>query len=190
VCKGSGKNYAEHGRSSLLDLGSQHSRMRSVYSPDYWVLYILTTSGQLFLSNGCQVELSRCTRSYSACFLIFTFTFVSRESAVENTRIESERRLYQTIRTMPPRGFVAEFARYHEQCFKAVRALERTPEARRNQVVEVIRLILWSIASLARKYDAAIDATYGANVMLYFESPGKWTEYSGQGRFSSPNALR
>jgi len=114
-----------------------------------------------------------------SCFLIFAFTFVSRESAVEKGRIESERRLDQTIRTMPPRGFVAEFARYYEQCFKAVRALEKAPEAKRNQVVEVIRLILWSIASLARKYDAALDATYGANLMFYFESPRKWAEYSG-----------
>src|SRR5882724_4148076 len=55
------------------------------------------------------------------CFLVFGITFLSRERAVERNRSEAERRLDQTIRTMPPRGFVTEFARYYEQCFKGAR---------------------------------------------------------------------
>jgi len=103
-------------------------------------------------------------------FLIFAFTFLSREWSVDRQRVESEKRLEETIRTMPPRGYVLEFARYFELCHKAVRALESEASPTREQIRPVVRIVLSSIAHLARRFDGAEGSMYAANIMLYFEN--------------------
>jgi len=120
------------------------------------------------------------------CLLIFGFSFLSREWAVQELQQESEKRLSQsyqtlteTMATMPPRGFVLELGEYYTQCYRVVRALQRTtPNGA--QIEQVIQLILRSIASLARKFDAEHGACYGANVMLHFASPAAWSAFSGE----------
>jgi len=112
-------------------------------------------------------------------FLIFAFTFLSREWSVDKQRVESEKRLEETIRTMPPRGFVLEFARYFEQCHKAVRALEKEEKATREQIRPIVRVVLSSIAHLARRFDGAEGSMYAANIMLYYLNAQSWRDNSG-----------
>jgi hypothetical protein len=112
-------------------------------------------------------------------FLIFAFTFLSREWSVDRQRVESEKRLEETIRTMPPRGYVLEFARYFELCHKAVRALEGEANPTRDQIRPVVRVVLSSIAHLARRFDGAEGSMYAANIMLYFENSSAWKANSG-----------
>lgn len=113
------------------------------------------------------------------CFLVFAFTFLSREWAVDKVRESSEQKLEDTIRTMPPRGFVVEFAQYFGQCHKAVKALDLIASPSRDQIARVARMLLSSVAHLARKYDAAQGATYAANVMIYWETVAHWQKYMG-----------
>ncbi len=112
-------------------------------------------------------------------FIVFAFTFLSREWAADRLRAESERRLEDTIRTMPPRGFVLEFAQYFQQCHRATRAVENAASPKTDQIREAVCLTLSSVVHLASKYDAADGATYAANIMLYFESADAWKKYSG-----------
>jgi hypothetical protein len=113
-----------------------------------------------------------------SCFIVFAFTFLWRERSLDSLREKSARRLEETIRTMPPRGFVSEFAKYHAQCHKAVRGLDAEQKPTPEQVREVIRMLLSSFAHLARKYDAAHEATYSANIMLYFQNVDAWRQYA------------
>jgi hypothetical protein len=89
---------------------------------------------------------------------------------------------------------VLELAGYYQRCHKAVRALHEEPGHHPEKLERVIRLVLWSIASVARKYDAELGATYGANVMLYFPDASSWAEYAGESpahldlRFVEPEA--
>lgn len=104
-------------------------------------------------------------------FVVFAFTFLSREWAVQNIEAESEKRLQDMIRTMPPRGFVVDFADYYDKCAAAVDALGKIhKQATREQISAVIRLLLRNIATLAQRYDARGGDQYSANLMLVWES--------------------
>jgi hypothetical protein len=108
------------------------------------------------------------------CFLIFALTFSSREWAVQKIDTESELRLSDLIRTMPPRGFVVEFANYYDKCSEAIAALSLIAAPKRDQIGPVIRLLLRNIATLAQRFDGKSGDIYAANLMLVWKSPAEF----------------
>jgi len=112
-------------------------------------------------------------------FSVFALTFLSREYSADKQRVASQEQLEDTIRTMPPRDFVVEFAQYYAQSHKAVRALNPPLAATEDEIRAAIRMVLSCIAQLARRFDAAQQFTYSANIKLYWPSVGEWQRYAG-----------
>jgi hypothetical protein len=113
-----------------------------------------------------------------SAFSVFALTFLSREWSIDKQREAAQEQLEETIRTMPPRDFVVEFAKFYSQSHKAVQALDAATAATEAEVQAAIRVILYSIAQLARRFDAAQQYTYSANIMMYWPSLDKWQKHA------------
>jgi len=109
---------------------------------------------------------------------VFALTFLSRAWSIDKQREASQRQLEETIRTMPPRDFVAEFAKFYSQSHKAVQALDAGSPVSKEDIQAAIRMILHSIAQLARRFDAAQQCIYASNVMLYWSSVEQWQKHA------------
>lgn len=121
--------------------------------------------------------ISRPAALFWGAALATTVLFFFGQRAGEADRKESETRLDQRsaelsrlVRTLPPSDFLSTFRKIFWDCGNALvetvnsQPAELTPDA----IEGAIRIVLFGVATLAQKFDAAApDVVYASNIMLF-----------------------
>jgi hypothetical protein len=126
------------------------------------------------IGNG---PVSRPAALFWIAALATTLMFFFGQRAAEAERKESETRLdlrsaelSRLIRTLPPSDFLSTFRKIFWDCGNAlVETVNSAPEELTREAIEgAIRIVLFGVATLAQKFDAAApDVVYAANIMLF-----------------------
>ena len=122
-------------------------------------------------------SVSRPAALFWGAALMTTVLFFFGQRAGEADRKESETRLDQRsaelsrlIRTLPPSDFLSTFRKIFWDCGNAlVETVNSPPDELTPDAIEgAIRIVLFGVATLAQKFDAAApDVVYASNIMLF-----------------------
>lgn len=126
------------------------------------------------IGNG---PVSRPATLFWSAALTTTVLFFFGQRAGEADRKESETRLDQRsaelsrlVRTLPPSDFLSTFRKIFWDCGNAlVETVNSPPDELTADAIEgAIRIVLFGVATLAQKFDAASpDVVYASNIMLF-----------------------
>lgn len=122
--------------------------------------------------------------------VLVSLMFFLREWVTERQRTAAQQKLDETIRTLPPRGFLRSFKEIHQRTQTAAMLVllepDESPEVDRDAVSNAIRIVLSGISDLAREFDGR-DARYAANIMIFRTpeqiEPGEFGQLVSEMRF-------
>lgn len=128
---------------------------------------------QWAFNNGYTIEWE--PPVFWAGLVLFSIGFLFRQRAIDNHQKEAHsalirqtEKLEELVKTVPPANFLYNVQRVYVDCHTASLLTLQTVDLKNEQLEETIRMVIWSMLSLAKNFDEAADGTrYAGNIMIY-----------------------